>query len=348
MEKQIDGRLTILAIKETEALFKVLDESSELLKEALSTSYLDAFIESGDNLIDGHVQVENGTPDEKTVQQLQGLYDSVDVNHLDKETVRQAIQLSMLKAMKEDDIQGNHQMTPDTIGMVMGYLVIRLVEKQPELTVLDPAVGTANLLTTVINQLTDATHPQISAIGIDNDDSLLSVADISTTLQQSKVSLRHQDALGELQLPEVDLVVSDLPIGYYPLDEKVTTFKTHAQSGHSYVHHLLMEQAMRYVKPGGFGIFLVPSQLFSTPESKGLLAWLQDTAYLQSFLALPKDLFTAQQSEKSILLLQRHGGQAQQADQVMIGEFPSFKDQTAFSKFIAEMVDWELNDLLKH
>ncbi|MTV83225.1 N-6 DNA methylase [Lactobacillus sp. CRM56-3] len=337
----------MLAIKETEALFKVFDESTELLKEALSTSYLDAFIESGDNLIDGHVQVEDGQPNEKVVQQLQGLYDSVDRQHLDRETVRQAIQLSMLKAMREDDIQGNHQMTPDTIGMVMGYLVIRLVEKQSQLTLLDPAVGTANLLTTVINQLTAATHAEISAIGIDNDDSLLSVADINTTLQQANVTLRHQDALGELQLPEIDLAVSDLPIGYYPLDEKVTTFKTHAQSGHSYVHHLMMEQAMHFVKPGGFGIFLVPSQLFSSPESKGLLAWLQDTAYLQSLLALPKDLFTAQQSEKSILLLQRRGGNAKQADQVMIGEFPSFKDQAAFSKFVAEVVDWELNDLLK-
>lgn len=74
--------MTILAIKETEAFFKVLDESSELLKEALSTSYLDAFIESGDNLIDGHVQVEDGRPDDKVVQQLRGLYDSVDRHQL--------------------------------------------------------------------------------------------------------------------------------------------------------------------------------------------------------------------------------------------------------------------------
>ncbi|KRK97264.1 adenine-specific DNA methylase [Secundilactobacillus odoratitofui DSM 19909 = JCM 15043] len=307
---------------------------------------MDAFIESGDNLIEGKVQVEDGRPAPQLEQQLQTLYDSVDKPSLSKEVVRQAVQLVMLKAIREDEIQANHQLTPDTIGMVMGYLVVRLFKQQP-LTILDPAVGTANLLTTVMNQLADAVHQPIAGIGIDNDDSLLSVADISTTLQGNSVTLQHQDALGELLLPAVDLVVSDLPIGYYPLDDKVTSFKTHAQSGHSYVHHLLMEQAMQYVKPGGFGVFLVPSQLFATPESKGLLAWLQDTAYLQGFLALPKDLFTAQQSEKSILLLQRHGGQAKQADKVMLGEFPSFKDQANFSKFIAEIVDWEQADLLK-
>ncbi|WP_369523244.1 hypothetical protein [Secundilactobacillus paracollinoides] len=46
------------------------------------------------------------------------------------------------------------------------------------------------------------------------------------------------------------------------------------------------------------------------------------------------------------MLLQRHGGDAKQAGKVMLGEFPSFKDQDAFSKFMAEIVDWELNDLL--
>ncbi len=237
------------------------------LKKALDTSYLDAFIESGDNLIEGKVQVEDGRPAPQLEQQLQTLYDSVDKPSLSKEVVRQAVQLVMLKAIREDEIQANHQLTPDTIGMVMGYLVVRLFKQQP-LTILDPAVGTANLLTTVMNQLADAVHQPIAGIGIDNDDSLLSVADISTTLQGNSVTLQHQDALGELLLPAVDLVVSDLPIGYYPLDDKVTSFKTHAQSGHSYVHHLLMEQAMQYVKPGGFGVFLVPSQLFATPESK--------------------------------------------------------------------------------
>lgn len=325
----------------------MLDDSSETLKGALTTSYLDAFIESGDNLIDGHVQVENGTPDQQTAEQLQALYDSVTLADYSKEVVRQAVQLAMLKAIREDDIQSNHQMTPDTIGMVMGYMVIRLVEKHAKLTILDPVVGTANLLTTVMNQLSDATSAQVAAIGVDNDDSMLSVADINTTLQQAPVELHHQDALGELLVPQVDLAIADLPIGYYPLDDKVTKFKTHAEDGHSYVHHLLMEQTMQYVKPGGYGIFLVPSQLFESPEAKGLLAWLQDTAYLQSLLALPKDLFTAQQSEKSILLLQRHGGGAKQVNQVMIGEFPSFKEQHEFSKFVANIVDWELNDLLK-
>lgn len=347
IQSLITRRSTTLALKETEALFNVLDQSSGLLKTALDTSYLDAFIESGDNLIAGNVQVEDNVPDADTVQKLQALYAQVDVATLPKEVARQAVQLSMLKAIQEDKIQGNHQMTPDTIGMVMGYLIIRLVEHQSQLTILDPAVGTANLLTTILNQLTDETPATVSAIGIDNDDSMLSVADINTTLQRVPVELQHQDALGDLLVPAVDLVVSDLPIGYYPLDDKVTSFKTRSESGHSYVHHLLLEQAMQAVKPGGFGIFLVPSQLFSSPEAKSLLGWLQESAYLQSFLALPKDLFTAQSAEKSILLLQRHGEHAKQAKKVMIGEFPSFKDQTAFSKFIAEMVDWELNDLLK-
>ncbi|MBT9671674.1 N-6 DNA methylase [Secundilactobacillus kimchicus] len=335
-----------MSLKETETLFNVFDQSSQLLKDALATSYLDAFIESGDNLIENHVQVEDGRPDTATVEQLTTLYQQVDLPTYNAETVRQAVQLTMLKAIQEDKIQGNHQITPDSIGMVMGYLLIRLVEKQQKLVLLDPAVGTANLLTTVMNQLTDATAHDLSAIGFDNDDSMLSVADINVTLQHATVELRHQDAIGDLLISPVDAVVSDLPVGYYPIDEKATKFKTAAKEGHSYVHHLLIEQSMQNLKPGGFALLLVPSQLFSTSETKGLLDFLQGTAYLQAFLTLPKDLFAANQSEKAILLLQRPGETAKQADKVMIGEFPSFKDQSGFQKFLAEVVNWELNDLL--
>ena len=52
--------------------------------------------------------------------------------------------------MKES-VQPNHQMTPDTIGMFIGYLLKKFI-KNNTYRLLDPAVGTGNLLTTVLNQ----------------------------------------------------------------------------------------------------------------------------------------------------------------------------------------------------
>lgn len=104
-------RRNVLSQEQTETLFKVLDESTTTLQAALATSYLDAFIETGDNLLNGEVQVEDGRPDATTVKQLTALYQQAPWQSYDAETVRRAIQLAMLKAIRVDDIQANHQLT---------------------------------------------------------------------------------------------------------------------------------------------------------------------------------------------------------------------------------------------
>lgn len=339
-------RRSVLSQEQTEALFKVLDQSTTTLQKALSTSYLDAFIETGDNLLNGEVQVEDGRPDQATVTTLTALYQQAPWQSYDAETVRRAIQLVMLKAIRVDEIQANHQLTPDTIAYIMGYLVTRLEHKKQHLTLLDLTVGTGNLLTAVVSQLKAVVAGKIEAYGVDNDDTMLSIAQLSSDLQRLPIEYVHQDALESLLVPASDLIVADLPIGYYPVDANAATYQTHAAEGHSFVHHLLLEQAVRQLTPGGIGVFLVPSQLFQTAEAKGLLKWLPTNAYLQGLLNLPRELFANVNAQKAILILQKPGEGAQQVEQVMLGEFPSFKDQSAFQKFIAEIVQWEEQNLL--
>ncbi|WP_261810804.1 class I SAM-dependent methyltransferase [Levilactobacillus humaensis] len=336
----------MLSQEQTEALFKVLDESTTILQTALKTSYLDAFIETGDNLLNGRVQVEDGKPDEQTAAKLTTLYQGADWQKMTAETVRRAVQLAMLKAIRVDDIQANHQLTPDTIAYIMGYLVTRLEKGKKHLSVLDLTVGTGNLLTAVLSQLKEVVAGDISAYGVDNDDTLLAIAQTSSDLQQLPVELIHQDALERLLVPASDLIVADLPIGYYPIDDNAANFETHAKSGHSFVHHLLLEQAVNQLNPGGVGVFLVPTQLFQTDEAKGLLKWAAQNAYLQGLLNLPSELFMNANAQKAILILQKPGAGAKQVEQVMLGEFPSFKNQSAFQKFVAEIVQWEEQNLL--
>ncbi|WAE45915.1 class I SAM-dependent methyltransferase [Levilactobacillus brevis] len=336
----------MLSQEQTEALFKVLDESTTTLQAVLSTSYLDAFVETGDNLLNGQVQVEDGKPDAPTVAKLTALYQQVDWQSFDAPTVRRAVQLAMLKAIRVDDIQANHQLTPDTIAYIMGYLVARLEKNKQHLTVLDLTVGTGNLLTAVLAQLKDVIAGEIAAYGVDNDDTMLAIAQTSSDLQRLPVELIHQDALEQLLVPASDLIVADLPIGYYPIDDNAANFQTHATEGHSFVYHLLLEQAVNQLTPGGIGVFLVPTQLFQTEAAKGLLKWLPNNVYLQGLLNLPSELFANANAQKAILFLQKPGANAKQVEQVMLGEFPSFKDQSAFQKFVAEIVEWEEQNLL--
>lgn len=321
-------------------LFELFDQGTAILQAALRSSYLDAMLENAENIIDGRVAVENGVPDEKTVTQLNQLYKQLALPAANPETIRQVLQLSFLKVIRKDAIQANHQMTPDTIGFLMAFLIEKVSQINRPYTIFDPVVGTGNLLTTVINQLQKASSEPIHGYGIDNDPAMLEVASASVALQKLNVDLYHQDAINALDIPQCDLAVADLPIGYYPLDKNTSSYRTRAQTGHSYVHHLLIEQSMNYLRPGGFGVFLVPSNIFQTKESQAFVKWIHSVAYLQGLINLPAELFANQNAQKAVLLLQRHGGQSKQAPKVLLGEFPSFKQPREFGAFMQEVNQW--------
>lgn len=302
-------------------------------------------LENAENIIDDQVAVEDGVPDKETVDKLQKLYRELKLKDADAETIRQVIQLSFLKVIRKDAIQANHQMTPDTIGFLMAYLIEKIVNLKRPYSIFDPAVGTGNLLTTVINQLKKSNSQSVKGYGIDNDQAMLEVASASVALQRLDVDLFHQDSINALDIPECDIAVADLPIGYYPLDENTKNYQTRAEKGHSYVHHLLVEQAMNYLRPGGFGVFLVPSNIFQTKESQSFVKWIQSVAYLQGLINLPSELFANPNAQKAILLLQRHGGNSKQAVKVLLGEFPSFKQPKEFGAFMQEIDQWVKTNL---
>jgi site-specific DNA-methyltransferase (adenine-specific) len=186
---------------------------------------------------------------------------------------------------------------------------------------------------------------KFNGTGIDNDDTMLAVASMSFIFEHLKVDLYHQDSIDNLLVKNADIVVSDLPVGYYPIDERTVGFETRSSEGHSFVHHLLIEQSMKAVRPGGFGVYLVPSNLFQTEEAKKLLAFFHDKIYLQAILNLPSKMFKDAKAQKSILILQKVGQNAKQADQVLLGEFPDFKEQKEMVAFLKDFKKWAQKSL---
>ncbi len=336
--------MRVLAQGKIEQLFDILNRSTELIQKAKDQSYLDSFIETL-----GFIQSDDEEDDELTeadTKKLTNIYADFNPDDFTAETFRKAIQMAVLKAIRVDTIQANYQLTPDTIANVIGYIIAGIFHDRKELSILDPAMGTANLLTAIYHQLQTSIGVTPTISGIENDDAMFELAADSVELQKIHAELFHEDTIQNVLAPVVDAVVSDLPIGYYPIDAHAKGFATHSETGHSYVHHLLIEFGMKHVKPGGFGFFLVPSQLFQTSEAKQLLKWMQGKVYLQGLLNLPKELFANAAAQKAILILQNAGDGAKQVDPVMLGEFPSFKDQQAFTKFLTEIDDWEQTDLL--
>lgn len=211
-----------------ESLFAIIDETSQLLKEELACSYLEAVAETGENLFQGEILQDEVS--ELTKKRLHKKYEEIKIGSFENEDIRKAFQFAILKGMKEN-VQPNHQMTPDSLGLFISFLVNKFTQGSEKLTVLDPAIGTGNLLTTVLNQMP---HVESDSIGVEIDEVLIKLAYVGANLQKHPLQLFNQDALEPLFIDPVDIVLSDLPVGYYPNDIRAGDYELKAEEGHSY------------------------------------------------------------------------------------------------------------------
>lgn len=329
-------------------LFHTIDESVKLIKKELEIPYLEALIHSAENLVDnGIVYNEEGLLTDSVVKDLESLYNEINLNKFDSETIRKAMQLALLSGMREDYVQPNYQMTPDSLGSLIAYLLEIIVEPEKksdnELHLVDLSVGTGNLLLTVHHFLKQVSKLEISLSGVDNDDLMIALASTNSAIQRTPINLQYQDALTNLYLEPADIMVSDLPIGYYPVDEQVTNYQTHFsdKEKHSYSHYLLIEQAMNYLVDGGYGFFLLPSNLFNDDNISILTNYLNEVGYIQGVIQMPRTLFATEESQKSIFIIQKKGNNAKQMDEVLLSNAPDFKDFEAMKSFLGDIAQWK-------
>ena len=246
-----------------ELLFSVIDETASILQEEMMYTYLEGLADTGENLF--HQDILQTELNDLVKKRLQKKYSEVVLSNFSTEDIRKAYQLAILKGMK-GNAQPNHQMTPDSIGYMISYLTKKFIGDRKSISVLDPAVGTGNLLSTVMNMHDEAAD--IQSYGVDVDELMIKLAYVGANLQQQSTELFHQDALEPLFIDPVDAVVCDLPVGYYPNDERAADYELKSSQGHSYAHHLLIEQSIKHTAPGGYLFFLIPNGLFETAETR--------------------------------------------------------------------------------
>ncbi|MCY8600807.1 class I SAM-dependent methyltransferase [Bacillus spizizenii] len=315
-------------------VYELLNEAAIMIKNELQISYIEALAEAGEMyFLEKTDQLK--LPDEKA-EQLQALLEKAEFGTYEHEWVRKAFQLAVLKGLK-DISHPNRQMTPDTIGLFISYLVNKFMADKKELTVLDPAVGTGNLLFTVLNQLSEKTA---NSYGIEIDDVLLKIAYAQANLLKKELELFHQDSLEPLFIDPVDTVICDLPVGYYPNDEGAEAFELKADEGHSFAHHLFIEQSVKHTKPGGYLFFMIPNHLFESSQSDKLKQFFKDKVHINALLQLPKSIFKDEAHAKSILVLQKKGEETKAPSQILLANLPSFSNQKPMLDMMAQLDAW--------
>lgn len=278
--------------------------------------YLEAMIEAANEWLDG--------------SQLPILSEDVT-----KEEIRRGIQLAILQGMKTN-AQAHHQMTPDSIGMLIGYFTEKLMQQKERVALLDPAAGTGNLLYTVMNMIGD--KAQASAVEI--DDLLVRLSALSANLLEQNVTFLVQDALRPLFIDPVDLVVSDLPVGYYPDDDNGANYRLMPVEGHAYAHHLFIEQSLNHLKSGGYGIFVIPANLFESEHAPQLHEFLKQHSRIRAVIQLPSEIFRNSASEKSILIVQKPVTENQLQKEVLLAKVPSMSSKNAMAHFLQQFDTW--------
>ena len=317
-----------------EQLFELITSTAKIIQDELGGTELEAIAETGENLFQGDVLQEELS--EITVKKLKKSYQEINLDDYSKEDIRKGWQLAILKAMRVN-VQPNHQMTPDAIGFMFAYLLEKFTAKQEAISILDPAVGTGNLLFSVMNVLNSK---QLSATGIEVDETLVKLAYAGANLLGMPVHFLHQDSLQPLFINPADVVICDLPVGYYPDNERAKDFKVRAKDSMSYAHHLFIEQSFTYSKDGSYLFFLVPNDLFTTSEAPALNEFIHEHGYIQGLIQLPESMFKSKQSAKSILILQKTGEGVKAPKQVLLVNMPKLSDKNATAAMLNKIDNW--------
>ncbi|OIJ10932.1 SAM-dependent methyltransferase [Anaerobacillus arseniciselenatis] len=315
-----------------EVLFSNLDESAQIIQNESELTYLESLVFAGECLFENEVSKPLS---EICKKKIKNALENVELEKLSKEQIRKAFQLAILKGMKEAT-QPHHAMTPDAVAIFISYLVNKLTETKESFRILDPAVGSGNLLTAILNQA----NKHVSSFAIEPDETLLQLGYVSANLQQHHIEFFHQDSLTEIFIDPVDIIVADLPIGYYPNEEVANKYELKAKEGMSYTHHLMIEQSLNYTKSGGFLIFMIPNFMFESDQAKQLHTYLKEQAHIYGLLQLPKSMFKEEKHAKSIFIIRKKGENIKAPNQALLSELPSFSNKQALTEMIKSINQW--------
>ena len=226
-----------------ETAYELILENIQLIENELKTHIYDALIEQNSFYFCAEGASEEVAANNEKLRQLA----------LTKEEWRRAFQFIFIKAGQTEQLQANHQFTPDAIGFILLFLIENLTDSD-KIDLLEIGSGTGNLAQTFLNN----SSKELNYLGIEVDDLLIDLSASIAEVMDSDARFIQEDAVRPQILQESDVIISDLPVGFYPNDDIAKRYKVASSDEHTYAHHLLMEQSLKYLKKDGIAVFWRP------------------------------------------------------------------------------------------
>ena len=306
-----------------EQAYDLLLENTQIIQNNLGTNIYDALIEQNAAYLAAHSELEVVAKNNQELRQLQ----------LTKEEWRRVYQFIFIKANQTEPLQYNHQFTPDSIGFILTFLLDQLVVDE-EVRVLEIGSGTGNLAQTILN----ASQKKLDYMGIEIDDLLIDLSASIADVIGAEISFVQGDAVRPQILKESQVILADLPIGYYPDDKIAERYNVASSKEHTYAHHLLMEQSLKYLEKDGYAMLLAPNHLLTSQQSDLLKVWLQEEAAIVAMIALPSTLFSQQSMAKSLFILQKKTARPLSP---FVYPLQSLQEKEELQKFMMNFKKWK-------
>lgn len=306
-----------------ESAYQLILENIQLIENEIKTNIYDALIEQNAFYLGADNAPEKVEENNQTLKAL----------GLTKEEWRRAYQFVFIKASQTEQLQANHQFTPDAIGFLVLYLLENLTS-QEHLDVIEIGSGTGNLAQTLLNN----SDRELDYLGLELDDLLIDLSASIAEVMGSSVSFVQEDAVRPQILKESDLIISDLPVGYYPNDTIAKRYQVAAANEHTYAHHLLMEQSLKYLKKDGLAILLAPINLLTSGQSDLLKKWLSGYADILAVITLPETMFGNPANAKSLFVLQK---QAENKLETFVYHLSDIQNPEVLQDFMENLKNWK-------
>ena len=257
------------------------------------------------------------------------------VDNYDKETIRKVYQFLLLKALKELN-NPSYDITPEVITMYISHL-IECIYGDKKVSITDLASGSGSLLINIAALV----KGEKELTSVDVDSNYVKLQQNIFNLLETNVEIINQDALKPLNIKKQDIVISDVPFGYYADEDNSLNYKLCSKDGYSLNALLFIEQAANYLDENGVGILVIPKKVLELEDN--FKKYLEEDINLNAVITLPDEMFKNASQQKTIILITKKG-QTRLPNQVFLAQIPSFQNKASYAKFIEEFNEWLENN----
>ena len=240
-----------------------------------------------------------------------------------------------LKALKELN-NPSYDITPEVITMYISHL-IECIYGDKKVSITDLASGSGSLLINIAALVKG--EKEITSVDVDSN--YVKLQQNIFNLLETNVEIINQDALKPLNIKKQDIVISDVPFGYYADEDNSLNYKLCSTDGYSLNALLFIEQAANYLDENGVGILVIPKKVLELEDN--FKKYLEEDINLNAVITLPDEMFKNASQQKAIILITKKG-QTRLPNQVFLAQIPSFQNKACYAKFIEEFNEWLANN----